>query len=155
MNIELIEPEKHYDIITSFRKDSFEVSFGNDESFDPEDYVKWVDLKSKEFPEGFVLFFQHGEPVGQVEMTIKTYREKLIGYIHLFYIIPRLRGEGLGDQLYQYALRYFNSKGVSEFHLRVAPSNLRARAFYKKLKMEEIGYEQEGKVIRMKGKIIN
>ncbi|WP_229717814.1 GNAT family N-acetyltransferase [Thalassobacillus devorans] len=58
-----------------------------------------------------------------------------------------------GKELNEYATRFFKDNKVSEYHLRVSPTNTPAIDFYHKIGMEEVGVEVEGKVIRMKGYI--
>lgn len=90
-------------------------------------------------------------PIGQIELTIKEYEGKTIGYINLYYLILEKRGLGLGKELHRYALQFFRRHGVYEYHLRVSPNNQYALSFYYKNGMQEIGDEYGGKVIRMKG----
>jgi RimJ/RimL family protein N-acetyltransferase len=59
----------------------------------------------------------------------------------------------VGNDIHQYALRFFRGKNGREYHLRVSPANIPARRFYKKIGMKEMGPELDGKVIRMKGEI--
>ncbi|MBE5965845.1 MAG: GNAT family N-acetyltransferase [Lachnospiraceae bacterium] len=152
MRFEPIDINKHRKYMVDFRRDSFRVSFGTDQGFgDDEEYIDWVYTKSREFPDGFVLIWENGTPIGQLELTIKEYSGKTIGYINLYYLIASKRGMGLGKKLHQYALEFFRKYDVSEYHLRVSPNNQYALAFYRKNGMKEIGPEFNGEVIRMKG----
>lgn len=154
MQFEPIDINKHGKYIITFRRDSFIVSFGTDKDFgNEEEYLHWVKTKSREYPDGFVMVLEDGIPIGQLELTIKEYQGNAIGYVNLYYLIPEKRGLGLGKKLHQYALEFFQNHGVKEYHLRVSPSNQRALAFYRKNGMEELGLEQDGKVIRMKGSL--
>lgn len=146
-----IEIEKDRDKVVKFRKDSFNLSFGNFSGFDEEEYLRWLDEKIKEFPEGFVLVEEDGKYIGQLELTIREFEGKEIGYVNLYYLIPEIRGKGKGKELHDYAMQFFENNKVSEYHLRVSPSNTGAINFYKKNGMKEIGPEVDGKVIRMKG----
>jgi len=149
---EPIDVTKHRKFIIPFRRDSFIVSFGSDKDFgNEEEYLDWVKVKSNQFPDGLVLAMENEIPIGQLELTIKDYNGSKIGYVNLYYLIPEKRGIGLGEKLHQYALMFFDNNGVKEYHLRVSPSNQNAINFYRKNGMQEIGFEQGGKVIRMKG----
>lgn len=108
----------------------------------------------EQFPDGFVLVKQNGEYIGQLEMQIVEKEKKRTGYVNLYYLTPSMRGKGLGEQLFSYSLAFFQKHGVSEFFLRVSPTNTRALRFYRKMGMEEVGTEFDGKVIRMRG-IVN
>lgn len=151
---ETIDIEKDQETVIRFRKDFFVVSFGDVSGFgEKTDYITWLTDKIEQFPEGFVLLKENNETVGQLELSIREYKGKHIGYVHLYYLIPKKRGEGLGEELNQYARNFFKQNDLHEYHLRVAPGNKQAIKFYLKHGMEEIGLELDGKVIRMKGKL--
>lgn len=154
MQFEQINLDENRDTVISFRKDSFQVSFGNIDSFGDEAvYLNWLAEKIKLFPEGFVFVKEFGEIIGQLELTLREFEERKIGYVNLYYLIPSKRGNGRGKELHQYARQFFEKNKVREFHLRVAPENYAAIKFYKKIGMEEVGPEVDGKVIRMKGEL--
>lgn len=71
----------------------------------------------------------------------------------IFILTSDKRGIGLGMELHRYAIQFFANNGVNEYHLRVSPTNHHALYFYSNNGMEEIGCEQDGKVIRMKATI--
>ncbi|MCO7126450.1 GNAT family N-acetyltransferase [Sporolactobacillus shoreicorticis] len=97
--------------------------------------------------------FSRGRAIGQLELSIREYEAKSIGYVHLFYLIAEKRGNGLGHEFHQYAMHLFKQHGTSEYHLRVAPTNTHAQAFYEKQGMKKLKTECDGKVWRMKGTI--
>ncbi|SFE29768.1 Ribosomal protein S18 acetylase RimI [Lentibacillus persicus] len=142
--------EKHCEEVVKFRSDSFAVSFGNTFDFDKEEYLNWLKEKIANYPEGFVLAKEDNKFVGQLELSIRKYEDKEIGYVHLYYITPEERGKGKGQELHDYAKQFFKSNNVSEYHLRVSPTNTSAVKFYRKIGMNEIGPEMNGKVIRMR-----
>lgn len=86
-----------------------------------------------------------------LELTVKEYEGKEIGYVNLYYLIPEKRGVGLGSHIHEYAIKFFKNNNLSEYHLRVSPTNKHAIAFYKKNGMELIQTEMDGKVLRMSG----
>ncbi|MEC5424722.1 GNAT family N-acetyltransferase [Virgibacillus sp. C22-A2] len=151
MQFEGINFEKHQNEVVKFRKDSFRVSFGNTSNFEKEEYLSWLKEKTNDFPEGFILVKEGGEYIGQLELSIREYEGRNIGYVHLYYLIPEIRGKGKGAKLHNYARDFFKKNKVGEYHLRVSPNNTSAISFYQKNGMEEIGSEVEGKVIRLKG----
>ncbi|TXC92718.1 GNAT family N-acetyltransferase [Metabacillus litoralis] len=152
MHFEKIDLKKHQDTVVKFRKDSFKASFGDDAGFgDEEDYLNWLVVKTREFPEGFVLIEECSKYIGQLELTIREYRGNTIGYVNLYYLVPEMRGLGKGKELHNYAMQFFENNKVGEYHLRVSTSNKAAITFYHKIGMKEICPEVEGKVIRMKG----
>lgn len=146
-----IDIKKHHKEVVEFRRDSFRVSFGDTSNFDETDYLTWLEEKTAEFPEGFVLVQEDEGYIGQLELSIREYEGKNIGYVHLYYLISKKRGYGIGEELHKYTKRFFKRNKVSEYHLRVSPTNTFAIRFYRKIGMEEAGSEVGGKVIRMKG----
>lgn len=69
------------DYIIPFRRDSFVASFGTDKGFgDEEEYFSWVKERSSEFPDGFVIVREDEILIGQIELTIREYEGKRIGY---------------------------------------------------------------------------
>lgn len=154
MQFNTIAIEKDRETVIRFRKDSFLASFGEISGFGQEaDYLEWLEEKVEQYPKGFVLVTENNKAIGQLELSIREYNGKHIGYVHLYYLIPEKRGMGLAKELHQYALNFFKENHLHDYHLRVAPANKRAIQFYKKNGMEEIGPEVDGKVIRMKGKL--
>lgn len=94
---------------------------------------------------------ENNKYVGQLELSIREYEGKDIGYVHLYYLTPDMRGKGKGQKLHDYARQFFKDNNVNEFHLRVSSTNKYAIKFYRKIGMDEIGAEINGKVIRMQG----
>lgn len=149
-----IDLSKHKEYVIPFRRDSFIVSFGTDKGFgDENNYLEWLQQQSEKNSKGFVLVVDNEMPIGQLELTVKEYKGKEIGYVNLYYLIPEKRGMGLGSLLHEYAIRFFKNNNVSEYHLRVSPTNKTAIAFYKKNGMKQIKTEMDGKVLRMSGTI--
>lgn len=148
-----IDIKKHNKEVVEFRRDSFKVSFGETVNFEEGDYLNWLEEKTAEFPEGFVLVTEDEGYIGQLELSIRQYKGKTIGYVHLYYLIPEKRGQGIGKELQNYARQFFERNKVSEYHLRVSPTNTSAIRFYRKIGMEEAGAEVGGKVIRMIGNL--
>ncbi|WP_405098228.1 GNAT family N-acetyltransferase [Oceanobacillus sp. FSL H7-0719] len=152
MQFEKINVNQNREKLIKFRKDSFQVSFENTDDFGDESvYLNWLAEKTMLFPEGLVFVKEADKVIGQLELTIREFEGRKIGYVHLYYLIPDMRGEGRGSMLHQYAKSFFTKNKVNEFHLRVAPENHVAINFYKKIGMEEVGPELGGKVIRMRG----
>lgn len=153
MEFKMIDIEKHRQTAADFRRDSFAVSFKDTSGFDEKEYLQWLNEKIKEFPDGFVMVEEEGKPIGQLELSIREYGGQLIGYVHLYYLAPHFRDRGLGKEMHRYALQFFKRHGEIEYHLRVSPTNVRARKFYEGIGMKEMGPELDGKVIRMKGEL--
>ncbi|AIF42801.1 acetyltransferase [Virgibacillus sp. SK37] len=148
-----INVDRDRDLVLAFRKDSFVVSFGNENDFHEEEYLEWLKDKQMDESTDFVLVQEGDAYIGQLELSIRQYEGKRVGYVHLYYLIPDKRGKGLGAKLHTYAENFFRSQGVSEYHLRVSPTNTSALSFYRKLGLTVIGEELDGKVTRMRGQV--
>ncbi|AQQ53154.1 GNAT family N-acetyltransferase [Planococcus lenghuensis] len=153
VEFEAINPAQHRSTLLHFRRETFRISFGSDADFNGADYLQWLTEQTAAFPDGFVLAKESGKWIGQLELSIRTYEERKIGYIHHYYLIAAERGKEKGTVLYTYAMNFFKKHGIDEYHLRVSPSNLSAIRFYRKTGMEEVGPEINGKVVRMSGKV--
>lgn len=138
-----IDLERHADRCIAFRRDSFVSSFGTDEAFvekcgaDGAGYIAWLREHRAAFPDGFVHVWDGDTLVGQMEMRVRD--DPQIGYVNLFYLIAAVRGRGLGDQLHEYALRFFRGRDVATIQLSVSPTNRRALAYYQKHGWRDLG----------------
>ncbi|WP_278071182.1 hypothetical protein [Bacillus velezensis] len=84
MYFKRINVNKHKETAVSFREDSFFVSFGTADHFNKDEYLRWLSSQIKCFPAGFMLLLHNGQPIGQLEASIKFYRSQKIGYVHLY-----------------------------------------------------------------------
>ena len=155
MQYRTIDFEKDKELIIKFRKDSYVVSFGSEEGFGDElAYINRIKERVKKFPEGQVIIEKDNLPIGQMEMQIRDFDGKDIGYVNLFYLIPEYRGKGLGKDLIRYAEDFFRKSNVTEYHLRVSPTNERAIRFYKGSGMVKLREEKERNLVYRMGKLL-
>lgn len=64
--------------------------------------------------------------------------EKKIGRIHLLAVDSDFRRLGVAQNLVQFALEYFRSKGYTKVFLYTRPENVRAKKLYKKMSFYEV-----------------
>jgi hypothetical protein len=76
LGFKTIDLEKHREEVVNFRKDSFVVSFGNTSGFDEDNYLRWLEEKISNFPEGFVLVEKIGMEQLGLEVDGKVIRMK-------------------------------------------------------------------------------
>jgi ribosomal protein S18 acetylase RimI-like enzyme len=146
-----IDLSKDTETIIKFRRDSYVISFGGDNLFgDNESYLKKIEDRLEKFPGGIVLVEKDGKPVGQVELQIKAFDSKRVGYINLFYLIPEYRGKGYGSKLIAYTEHFFQENNIIEYQLRVSTTNKRAIRFYKKQGFNFLRIEEEDTVPRIR-----
>lgn len=109
MYFKRINLNKHKETAVSFRDDSFFVSFDTADHFNKDEYLRWLSSQIKCFPDGFMLLFHNGQPIGQLEASIKFYRSQKIGYVHFYYMTEQQRGRGCGTKLHQYVRQFFRA----------------------------------------------
>ncbi|MGJ9384892.1 GNAT family N-acetyltransferase [Salipaludibacillus sp. CF4.18] len=59
-----------------------------------------------DFSKGFVLVEEGGEYIGRLELSIREYEDRNIRYVHLYYLIPEIRGKVKGTELHNYAKEF-------------------------------------------------
>jgi GNAT superfamily N-acetyltransferase len=79
--------------------------------------------------------------VGQLEIGAPL--DANTGKLNLVYLLPTFRGKGFAEELHEYAMDYFKSKGFKKAMLRCSSTNLRGFAFYKKMGWQDKGIDPE------------
>ena len=134
-----IDLAKHRELACRFRRDSYVASFGDSDAFDGPDgdgateYLTWLERRIQSFPAGQVHAWAGDEVVGQIEAIPRTRAgegDAPFGYINLYYLSPKWRGQGLGRQLETYVNRLFRDMGIERLILSVSPTNNAAWNFY-------------------------
>lgn len=139
-----IDLERDFETCVRFRRDSYVVSFGSEAGLDAEMgadnalYLAKTRARIAEVPEGNAHLWHDGRIVGQTEMRHSA-DDPGIGYVNLFYIVPELRGQGLGRFLHEHAAGVFRARGKRAMRLSVSEKNAAAIAFYTKLGWVRVG----------------
>lgn len=120
-----------------FRRDSFQINYGAEKSFDTEmgvggeSYARGLLVFQDEFPYGVTHVWRDNIIVGQIEFHIdKLFTDK--AYIPMFYLIPSQRGSGIGSMMHDYLIQALRDSGCNGARIPVSSSNERGVAFYKK-----------------------
>lgn len=124
------------------------ISFGNDKMFSSESYLIKIQDRLINFPGSSVIVEDGNNQVGQIELQIKHFQDKEIGYVSLFYLIEEYRGKGHGLELVKYAEQFFLENKVKEYHLRVSTTNRNALKFYEKLGFKTVCIEEQETIPR-------
>jgi GNAT superfamily N-acetyltransferase len=130
-----IDLDTHGDLSVRFKQEAFLVSSGSIDPFyevygnDPENYLDWVRHGLQHDPESRVHVWCGGSIVGQVELSENSDYPGA-GYVHLYFLVPELRGRGSGAELDDYATLFFKHRGVQAARLSVSRTNPGALAFY-------------------------
>ena len=75
--------------------------------------------------------WQQNEIIGQLEFRGYSQIE-CYGYVHLFYLIKKIRGKGCSHLLNKYVLTKLKEMGCKGALLSVSKENSRAKQYYKK-----------------------
>ncbi|KEO83701.1 GNAT family N-acetyltransferase [Tumebacillus flagellatus] len=89
----------------------------------------------------YVLAHYEGAAAGQLELQVKQVEGREVGYVSIMYLVPELRGQGISQQMWDYAESFFRRLGMAEYQLKVDVGNERAKRFYLKSGMEVLGEE--------------
>jgi len=114
-------------------------------------YFKWLMARDED---GFMLAEIDGRVVGFVACDtnwISIFERKKVGEVHELFVLPTLRGKGIGSMLLDKAIEYSKSRERDLCELWVGRTNYRARKFYLGKGFIEAG--EWGKWIRMKKSI--
>lgn len=154
INFISIDLARHAELCLQFRRDSYRCSFPDGEQrfhrengIDGQGYLNWLQERIAELPQGCVHVVQNQRIVGQLEMRL---RQKVrMGYVNLFYLIPEVRGTGLGDELQSYVIQVFQELAVDKVQLSVSPTNDRAMAYYRKHGWRDLGLRSDSSQVHL------
>jgi GNAT superfamily N-acetyltransferase len=140
---EPIDLDAHADLCVQFRVDSYVCSFGTGEGFDRFNssvggYIEWLRKKMDDIPGSCVHVWRESRIIGQIELG-RSRRDPAIGYVNLYYLVPEVRGTGVGDRLEEHVRRFFEHLGIRKARLSVSPSNSRAFRYYLKQGWKDLG----------------
>lgn len=132
--------------VVSHQRDACIATFGDDRRYQGDGrYLRWLQPKIEEFPDGFVMALQGQTIVGQLELEAPY--GSGVGYVNLFYLRPKFRGRGYGRALQDYAERYFRAWEASRITLHVSPTNVRALGFYRRMGYRVRRASEEGEAL--------
>ena len=90
----------------------------------------------------FKLFFAfvEDEPCGMLSVAIvpTTQGAGSFGYVDDLFVLEQYRGQGIGSELMQEALKYARKSGCVRVELGTRRENMRARRLYERLGFEEV-----------------
>lgn len=139
-----IDLARHGSLCVAFRRDMYLSSFGSDAGLEEEmgpgggAYLAQLFRRIESLPEGNAHLWKREDVVAQTEMSLVE-EEPGVGYVHLFYVAPAHRGQGLGRLLHQHAAAVFTARGMGRMRLSVAERNAAAIAFYHAMGWRRVG----------------
>lgn len=143
-----INLERDQDLCVQFRADSFMSSFGSADRFYKEDgsgaeeYLQWLRQRMIEISNSCVHIWKEEQTIGQIEMS-RWKHDASVGYVNLFYLTSEFRGQGFGQQLDQYAARFFKHLGCQSARLSASLTNRPAMRFYLKHGWVDLGQRKD------------
>lgn len=121
----------------AFRRDSFQINYGAEKSFDVEmgvmgeEYAASLERFQAQFPYGVIHVWRDDQIIGQIEFNIEAlFTDK--AFIPMFYLVPEERGSGIGSMMHDYLIEILRENGCNGARIPVSSSNNRGVAFYKK-----------------------
>jgi ribosomal protein S18 acetylase RimI-like enzyme len=130
------------ELAVAHHRDACICSFGDEARFQGRKrYLKWLEGKVEEFPEGFLMAFVGERCVGQLELEVPYGLSS--GYANLFYVTEPFRGMGFGRTLHERAVVYFKSWEANQIELHCSPTNVRALNFYRSLGYRKTGQDAD------------
>jgi len=131
-----IDLGEHAELCVEFRLDSYVCSFGTTDKFyvdntSEQGYLDWLCARMKDLPGSCVYLWRGAEIIGQLELE-RSRASPEIGYVNLYYLVPKARGSGVSKRLDDYVCGFYANLGLNQARLNVSPSNDRAIRHYKK-----------------------
>ncbi|MGR9049616.1 GNAT family N-acetyltransferase [Halobacillus faecis] len=143
MNTRRVNLNSDIELLKKFRLDTELESVGCYTLFNTDEYLNRIRMRLQEQPDGQLLVEENDETIGQVDLVIKEYNNRRIGYVNLIYLVPAYRGLGYGKQIISLAENYFKKHQMKEYHLRVSSTNTNALKLYTAQGMEKIYKDSE------------
>lgn len=121
-----------------YRSDAWMTVHGTMDGYS-NDYYNLLLKHQKEYPMAAVTVYSKDNPIGLLELDVKTGHKEGYGSIAFYYLTEPYRYKGLGVQLLGQATSVYRSMGRDRLHLHVAEENTSARNFYAKYGFEAVG----------------
>lgn len=145
-----IDLNKHKDTIGVFLIDSFKVSHIHidDESAAIDNYCNSIRRKQERNPNFCSLLLDGDKLVGLVDAFVST-KDSTYGFVSFYYIIPSMRGKGLGQLLDKHAVHLLKSLGCNRLGLEVSEANQNAISFYNRNGWKSSGKKSKNDMLLM------
>lgn len=125
-----VELERDKDLLLSFKLDTHLSSYGTADGYSPENYIERLKNRLIEYPQGQMLLYSGKKVLGHLGFYPDRDAKEWQGYIHMVYVVPDARGQGLGKYLLAKAIDHFREQGIESVALKVGITNERAKALY-------------------------
>lgn len=130
------------DFYLEARREAWQTVYGDLEGFDGLGFLKKAQAAAEKDPNNVTCAMLQDKPVGIIELDPERDREKGIGSIPFYYLVPELRRQGYGIQLLGVAVSAYRKLGRDYLRLRCAPENEQAQRFYRRYGFRAIGQEE-------------
>lgn len=131
---------RDYEFCVAARRDAYVCSFHRDDGFDAflAGYRERMTTRLTSREWHYLHVWRGGEIVGQLEFRTSS-PEPDSGYVHLIYLTPQARGQGLAALLLQHVAHTMQQAGCRRAVLSVSRLNLRALRFYRRCGWHYLG----------------
>ncbi|GGY54498.1 N-acetyltransferase [Bacterioplanes sanyensis] len=124
---------KNYDFCFAARKDAYYSSFETYAGFDDfvNGYRERIEARQAQTDWFYIHVWQNDKLIGQLEFRSFS-TEPDTGYVHLFYLVPEVRGSCASRRLQAYVEAELIRAGCRRAVLSVSRTNVRALRFYQR-----------------------
>lgn len=128
-----VDLQGDYDLLLAFKLDLHMITHGSPEGYNPQGYMARMAGRMATYPQGQWLLKSGTTVLGHLGFFMDPETDPIQGYVHMLYIIPEARGQGLGKYMLVKALEHFREKGILQVALKAAPQNAAAMNLYTSL----------------------
>lgn len=128
-------------LYTRSYRDAWESAHGTQSGFNEDTYLNAAISASNKNPLSLMKAYYGDDYAGIIELDTNRMSATGAGWISLCYLIPDMRGQGMGVQLVGHAVSVYRRLGRKALRLHVSHDNKRALAFYEKLGFQCIATE--------------
>jgi len=136
-----IDLERDRDLLLAFKLDTHLISYNTPDDYCPDSYFQRLQKRFAMYPEGQFFLASGDEILGQIGFYPEDGPEGRWGYIHMLYIVPDARGQGLGKYLLGKAIDHFRELGITTVALSVSSLNQKAKALYHSMGFEQAKFQ--------------
>lgn len=124
--------DRQEELFYQARKEAWVTIHGSLDRFDGEGFVRDARVCWEQDHRSIMVGMLGDETAGLIHMNFSLEKEKGIGTIPFYYMLPQYRHRGLGIQLLGQAVSTYRPMGRQYIRLRCAPDNRIAQHFYQK-----------------------
>ncbi len=139
-----LDPKADRERYLAARRDAWISIFGTDVPFDGPAFWEGALRALEQSPWALTAVMLRQKFAGILQLSPQRFQEAGTGFLSLCYLIPELRGKGLGVQLMGQAVSFYRPLGRTTLRLRCSPAYDPLQKFCAKYGFHPVGQEQVG-----------